>query len=124
MKLLCKRTNCSTSLIKDEVHTATLVYHAGHLNSWWIKLDPGVTGYESASVNDLLRERQRADGWSACGGTPGSWDSLRVPESEFVRLTDSLRLLAPVLDLLSARAASVPCNTDAKNSEPVIGGKI
>lgn len=107
MKLHCKRTNCSTGLVTDEVHTATLVYHEGVLKSWWIKLEPGVTGYESASVEDLLRPCQRADGWSACAGTPGAWDSLRVPESEFVRLADSLRLLAPVLALLPASAASV-----------------
>lgn len=99
MKLLCERINCSTEAKTIEHHTATLHYHAS-IKSWWIKLSPGVTGYESAPVEGLLAENRRWRHWSACAGTPGAWDSLVVPEAELDRLLDMLRLLEPVLAML------------------------
>lgn len=95
MKLNCIRTKLA--LENDgmesswiDVNEASVII--GFDNRLWVKLSPGVTGYESASVEDLLKESYRGD-WSACAGTPGSWDRLVVPFQEMERLKDILRLI-------------------------------
>lgn len=98
MRLNCIRTNCSTGLKKTKVHTASIKFGACH--KFWVCLSPGVTGYESCSTEDLLRESKRWNQkeWHACVGTSGSWDSLVVPEAELERLKDMIRLLQPLLE--------------------------
>lgn len=45
---------------------------------WLHIVDGSVTGYESISIKDLLRHTDWTGGWSACAGTKGRWDSLRI----------------------------------------------
>ncbi len=90
MRLSCIRTNCTTNIETVETHLATV--EIGFDSRLWVKLKPGVTGYESASVDNLLNEP--GQGWCACAGTKGSWDKLVVPKQELERLDDVLRLLA------------------------------
>lgn len=53
MRLNCERTNCSTNKITQEIHFATV--ETGFDGFLWVKLSPGITGYESASVKDLIK---------------------------------------------------------------------
>lgn len=102
MKLTALRTKCYGDHATVEApQIAHLQWHAGYLNSWWIKLEPGVTGYESASVASILSDILPGS-WCACAGTEGSWDKLVVPASEMERLRDALRLIAPVLELVGS----------------------
>ncbi len=89
MKLKCIRTNCHTGAETVENHKA-VIYHS-KFNSWCIKLEPGVTGYESFLIRDMLNKEVTA--WSACAGTPDSWDKLIIPLEEMERLRDILELL-------------------------------
>lgn len=111
MKLNCIQTDCCSGVEKNSVQTARLKY--GPCNEWWVHIEPGVTGYESASVNDLLSYDRRCilAGWYCCAGTKGSWDSLLVPNAEFERLRDYLRLLQPVLELVPVRPPTPPSST-------------
>lgn len=102
MKLKGIQTNCCTKQERECIQTASLVYHAGYLNTWYVELSPGVTGYESASVDSLLKENRFLT-WPACAGTDGSWDRLVIPAAEMERLKDYLRLLQPVLALVPVR---------------------
>lgn len=96
MRLNCIRTNLATNGQRlTEVHHATLCKNS---IGWWVKLDPGVTGYESAQVDNVLKTPGK--GWSACAGTPDRWDSLWVPEAEMDRLRDFLALIKPLLDTI------------------------
>lgn len=92
MRLNCIRTNSHTDQETTEVHTATVHWSDG-LKEWVVKISPGVTGYESALVRDLLREDRKFPDWCCCGGTKGSCDKLVIPKSEFERLLDVLRLI-------------------------------
>lgn len=92
MKLNCIRTNLTTGEQKTEEHRATL-YHSKTIG-WCLRLEPGVTGYESVIVTDFLSvPPDKHNGWSACAGTPGSWDKLYVPKNEMNRLRDIIELL-------------------------------
>lgn len=106
MRLLCERRRYDSDHnlrnVTFEEHVARLVYHEGNLNSWWVELKPGVTGYESVAVSDLLRshdERYSAipKGWFANSGTAGSYDELYVLPEGMERLKDYLRLIEPLL---------------------------
>lgn len=118
MKLKCIRTNCHTGKETEEIHTAAVRIGSGY--EAWVYLYPGVTGYESCSVKDLLRERRDKDdsadagSWHACFGTPESWDKLVVPKEEMERLKDSLRLFDPILEMVGKIAQ----RTFAKQTEP------
>lgn len=94
MRLKCERwtldQNGEPDTGKDEIHTAEV--RRGFDGKLWVHLRPGVTGYESASVEDLLKDNKLSN-WPACAGTPGSWDRLVVPEVELERLKDILRLI-------------------------------
>ena len=49
------------------------------LGTWWLYIiKGGVTGYESISVDALMK--QDGDGWFACAGTKGRWDTLFITE--------------------------------------------
>jgi hypothetical protein len=100
MRLNCIRTDCSTQEKKTEVHTASVKFGACH--EFWVYLSPGITGYESCSVDNLLSENKKwnTGDWTACAGTTGAWDSLVVPKDELERLKDMLRLLQPLLEQL------------------------
>lgn len=94
MKINCLRRQLNTdgTVLKEwfETHEATVIWHGGNLNSWWIRLSPGVTGYESVAVDAVLKSK---GSWPACAGTPGSWDFLGVLEIDMDRLRDALSLL-------------------------------
>lgn len=92
MRLQCKRTHHTTKTEKIETHKATL-HHTKNLG-WSIKLTPGVTGYESLMVHDIMRNDEFNDKpWCACAGTDGTWDKLEISAEEMARLRDILRLL-------------------------------
>jgi len=93
MRLNCIRTAYDGKQW-TEVHTVKVEYHGDNLNSWWIKLSPGVTGYESAPVESILKDDKR--GWNANAGSQ-NYDRLWVPEAEMDRLRDMLRLIEPLL---------------------------
>ena len=59
----------------------------------------GVTGHESFVVDDMDLSRAR-NGWTACAGTPGSWDRLFVPAEEMQRVLDAVAFVRPVLEHL------------------------
>lgn len=91
MKLSCVRIDSTSGHKKTEIHMAEVRKSSN--GELWIHLVPGVTGYESASVKNLLKRDEKFSGWSACAGTPNSWDCLYVPQNELDRLTDFLRLI-------------------------------
>lgn len=93
MRLSCVRIDCVTGTARNEFHKAKLKH--SEIVGWSVQLDPGVTGYESFMVSDMLK-RDDDGSWTACAGTPGSWDKLIVGGSEMERLRDVLRLL-PIL---------------------------
>lgn len=105
MRLKCERRayNSDGTLrsICQEQHTATLAYHGGSLNEWWIELRPGVTGI---SVSDLLKPEHAGHGWFANAGTDGSWPELYVLPDEVERLRDFVRLIQPVLAMIKGGA--------------------
>lgn len=96
MRLKCIRTNCFTGKETEEIHTASVKIGTGYVA--WVYLSPGVTGYESCSVESLLKSKRGT--WPACAGTPERWDTLVVPEEEVERLADHLRLIAPILQTI------------------------
>lgn len=98
MKLHCHRTNCSTGEKTFEWHRAKIKLSPSV--GWCVELTPGITGYESFIIEDFMRKPPEA-GWHACAGTPGSWDTLFVPQAELDRLIDVLELL-PVYGLPKA----------------------
>ena len=56
----------------------------------WLFIENGVTGYESASWENLLRDAKQMPGgkWMACFGTKNVWDTLEVPMKEILRLSE------------------------------------
>jgi hypothetical protein len=103
VRLKCERRRYDTEHILRNItfeeHLATLEWHEGYLNSWWVQLKPGVTGFESVSVANLLRDPAGRSliGWFACAGAAGSYDELYVLPEEVERLKDFLRLVEPLL---------------------------
>jgi hypothetical protein len=96
MKVKCQRRHYDSEHIllniSQEIHEVTIVYYADMLNSWWVKLTPGVTGCESISIVDLMRV-QPGCGWFACAGTPGSWAELYVLPDEMDRIREAILLV-------------------------------
>ena len=80
------RTNCFTG----KETTMELNYFAkfGFNHQWWFYLKNGVTGYESFC---LLEMNHPEKGWTACNGTPGSWDRLWVPPDEIIKATKAMK---------------------------------
>jgi hypothetical protein len=78
LEIFGKRINAWTNerrLVKLQVY---LEYHAS-LESWWIHIKNGVTGYESIQVDRLLEVEKS---WYACAGTPKRWDTLIIPQDQ------------------------------------------
>lgn len=101
MRLQCQRRYYDKDNIlreiEEQTHTASLKFHLS-LNSWWVQLSPGVTGYESVSVNDLLHSREYGKGWFAIAGTSGKYPELYVLPDSMDRLRDYLALMQPLLE--------------------------
>lgn len=58
----------------------------------WLKIvDGSVTGYESISIQDLLRHEDWSTGWSCCAGTKGRWDSLRISGEDMKQLQEHFK---------------------------------
>lgn len=56
--------------------------------TWLHIVDGSVTGYESISIKDLLAHGDWSKGWSACAGTKGRWDSLRIDGKDMKALQE------------------------------------
>ncbi len=87
IKINAIRTDCLTGETKDVVLDVIKEFHK-ELDSWWIKIVNGVTGYESCQVDTL--ESTVKGGWFACAGTKGRWDSLFIPENEMKKIQKEL----------------------------------
>lgn len=49
----------------------------------WIWISKGgVTGFEGFEMKDEVIARVYQNGWGACGGTPGKWDTLVISAEE------------------------------------------
>jgi len=60
----------------------------GYDNKFWMYIIEGaVTGYESASVDDIIN-RGRGNGWLACAGTQRLWDRLLIPPEEMEKVIE------------------------------------
>ena len=90
MRLQCRRISCITDEVTIETHRA-ITYMSSVLGGC-IRITPGVTGYESFSIADMLKRPKMGD-WYACAGTKGMWDTLIVPKEEMEKLVDILELL-------------------------------
>lgn len=61
-------------------------YFYKSLDSWWYQIIKGnVTGYESIRCDKLSK-----DGWFACMGTEGKWDTLFVPAKSVAKILEVL----------------------------------
>ena len=72
-----KRTHHTTEVTKS-VKLFVEFRYAASLSKWYLHLvECGVTGYESISVSGLQKVE---DGWYACAGTKGRWDTLYIEQ--------------------------------------------
>ena len=62
-------------------------YHE-ELRSWWIYVIGGVTGYESMREDDV--KTHNVDGWCACAGTSGKYDTLFFPAAAMKEIQEWL----------------------------------
>ena len=86
LKVLAIRTHCISGISKNIEVTIAQRYWPS-LESWWIEILSGaVTGYESMEVRNL--KGRTKDGWSACAGTKGRWDTLFLPPQSMQRIYD------------------------------------
>ncbi len=53
----------------------------------------GITGYESCYAHDYFLNTVRVQGWLACAGTPGRYDSLMIPAKQMITGLRKLRLV-------------------------------
>ena len=63
-------------------------YHEEPKSQWIYLAEGGVTGYESMPV-DGVSERLN-DGWCACAGTKGRWDTLFIPADSMQKIQNWL----------------------------------
>ena len=94
------RTNCMTDVKTDVTCHCVIVWHE-ELESYWVKITKGgVTGFESCEVNrikndgidDGIDKGTRFGNWCACAGTPGSWDTLYIPEESMKEIIKWINL--------------------------------
>lgn len=65
-------------LVRREIET-----YAKRLNGEkWIMIANGTTGYESAQLSELMKDKSEYPGWSACAGTLGRWSRLFIPQDQ------------------------------------------
>ena len=84
-----ERTSCCTGRTKH-VRLVLEDYYSASLGEWWVRIvEGGVTGYESANVERLLKYG-RGSGWLACAGTKMSWDTLEISQSEMAQVIRAL----------------------------------
>lgn len=80
-----------TNLTTEEVVKVELDYYVEFesLFCFWFHVKPGVTGYESYEFKPDSNSDIKSKGWSACSGTPGSWDRLWISPEEMTKaITD------------------------------------
>lgn len=79
------RVNCMTGVLKDCQLIVEIYDGEGSLSGerWCRITSGGVTGYESAKIDDLLKyhtsKYHKDAGWHANAGTPKTWDTLYLP---------------------------------------------
>ena len=71
------RTNCTTGE-KKTVDLFVELRYSKSLDTWWLHIvRGGVTGYESIELSKIVECKE---GWHACAGTKGQWDTLFISE--------------------------------------------
>ena len=74
--------------------TLSCKYHES-LKNWYVYIEDGaVTGYESASINDLLKH---SNDWLACAGGMG-WDSLLIKKKDLIPIISQMKEFYGILD--------------------------
>ncbi len=94
IKVKAIKTNCRTK--KPEDILVGFGYQDGigkYLEgSVWLHIvSGGVTGYESFEYKPETEDRMRKDGWCACAGTDGRWNTLEIPAKSMARVFDEYK---------------------------------
>ena len=76
--ILGQRTDAFTGETKEVRVSYKLVKRDGHVAGWWMDLENGPTGYESARVENLRKMAEDGRDWYACAGTAQRWDKLVI----------------------------------------------
>ena len=80
-------TNCAS--LQPEVVDIDFEVFVGHGGVEWIRPVPGVTGYESAQLKEIIKDyfdnKPVFSRWIACAGTLNKYDRLEIPMSEIIK---------------------------------------
>ena len=126
--LIAWRKHHTTEVVTEETLSYEIRDNSENMQKPWVyfQLIGGPTGHESLLLKDEKGFNVRGltcgfqhGFWSACAGTTGSWDAMRVPKSEMERV---LREYAKAEGILIVMCAWCNEGAEVKDSNGAEGG--